>query len=343
MTKLFEEDFESADPNFTKWPSKIISGGEALTLTLTAAHGTNALAAACDGLQTSEWAYLEHALAAPGSELWARVYALFDKLPTRSGTEIPLMTRASWKSGMALAWVSITTNGFFELRWNDAIGEGYITTTVPVRLGTTWHCVEIHVRVSPIGAATGIVELYIDGALAASKLGIDNSKAHVTNENLGTGDGIKTRFNFLQNKIPLQSPTPPKIYLAGVLQGSGYTIDYTAGTVSFATAPATGVVITAAYEFALGNPALVEVGERRWMEPILTPAKTHTILIDDVVVADAGPIGPVTAPNVTLVVNSNPELNVHVYVDGVLAGTTPLTLQVPSGTHTVRVDSEITT
>lgn len=43
-----------------------------------------------------------------------------------------------------------------------------------------------------------------------------------------------------------------------------------------------------------------------------------------------------------LTVNSSPELNVPVYVDGSFVGNTPITIEVPAGTHTVRVESEVT-
>lgn len=62
--------------------------------------------------------------------------------------------------------------------------------------------------------------------------------------------------------------------------------------------------------------------------------------IDDCAIADAY-IGPGTIlPKLT--VNSSPELNVPVYVDDQFIGNTPLIVELPSGTHAVRVEQEIT-
>jgi len=61
---------------------------------------------------------------------------------------------------------------------------------------------------------------------------------------------------------------------------------------------------------------------------------------DSYVVAD-GYIGPESG-NPWVTVNSSPELNVPVYVDGQFIGNTPIAVSIPSGTHTVRVESEVT-
>jgi len=66
----------------------------------------------------------------------------------------------------------------------------------------------------------------------------------------------------------------------------------------------------------------------------------ESVYIDSIAVSNAK-IGPESAPppptqpgSVTF--NSVPEINTAIYVDDVLAGTTPCTLQLTSGTHTVR-------
>jgi len=77
---------------------------------------------------------------------------------------------------------------------------------------------------------------------------------------LGLGDGETTVFQFVRLLGGIfvepryeiqQAPIAPKIYLDGVLQaGSAYTIAYlAAGTITFATAPGAGVVITADFYF----------------------------------------------------------------------------------------------
>lgn len=61
---------------------------------------------------------------------------------------------------------------------------------------------------------------------------------------------------------------------------------------------------------------------------------------DDCKIADAYiGTGP-TLPKLT--VNSNPELNVPVYIDDQFIGNTPIVAELPSGTHTVRVEEEVT-
>lgn len=61
---------------------------------------------------------------------------------------------------------------------------------------------------------------------------------------------------------------------------------------------------------------------------------------DDVIIASEYPGGGVVQPKITI--QSNPELNVPVYVDDVFMGNTPIQVQVPSGQHTVRVEPEVT-
>lgn len=62
-----------------------------------------------------------------------------------------------------------------------------------------------------------------------------------------------------------------------------------------------------------------------------------TVYWDCVAVADTY-IGP---EKLWLTVQSNPELNVRVYVDGVLVGNTPIQVGMSEGTHTVRVEEEV--
>lgn len=66
-------------------------------------------------------------------------------------------------------------------------------------------------------------------------------------------------------------------------------------------------------------------------------------IMDDVVIGQEY-VGPTTLPptNPTLTVNSSPEINTPVYVDGVFVGTTPVSVQIASGTHIVHVESEVT-
>jgi uncharacterized protein (TIGR02217 family) len=76
---------------------------------------------------------------------------------------------------------------------------------------------------------------------------------------IGTGDGNKTQFQLVKNYTiaaysairPILKPVggTVKIYLNGVKQASGWSIDITTGVVTFAAAPGAGVALTADFEF----------------------------------------------------------------------------------------------
>ena len=71
-------------------------------------------------------------------------------------------------------------------------------------------------------------------------------------------------------------------------------------------------------------------------------AYTAEVYMDEVVAADSY-IGPISGPVLPkLTINSSPELNVPVYIDNNFVGNTPLIAEVSSGTHTVRVEQEVT-
>lgn len=57
-----------------------------------------------------------------------------------------------------------------------------------------------------------------------------------------------------------QSP-PAVIYLDGVEQGSGYTVDFDDGTVTFDTAPSPGVEVSADYTYLAPGPVVDAIGE----------------------------------------------------------------------------------
>jgi len=63
---------------------------------------------------------------------------------------------------------------------------------------------------------------------------------------------------------------------------------------------------------------------------------------DDFVASDQY-IGPATPPETgaSLTVNANPEANVDVYVDDILVGKTPVTVELTAGTHTVRTEQVV--
>lgn len=86
-----------------------------------------------------------------------------------------------------------------------------------------------------------------------------------TAQNLGTGTGAQTGFQLrkayantdaltaatsqLYREIKKPVPGTVKVYLNGVLQSTGFSINVTTGLISFSVAPANGVVVTADFEF----------------------------------------------------------------------------------------------
>lgn len=76
---------------------------------------------------------------------------------------------------------------------------------------------------------------------------------------LGNGNGVITTFqlaklytsgsNTYSREIKKPVTGTIKIYLNGVLQGAGYTVDLTNGIVTFSSAPGAGVVVSADFDF----------------------------------------------------------------------------------------------
>ena len=82
------------------------------------------------------------------------------------------------------------------------------------------------------------------------------SLSPVSAQMLGTGDGTTTTFAFTVTMggaaiAPANIATPPNVYIDGVLQSGGYTInaDALAATVTFATAPPAGTAVTADFHW----------------------------------------------------------------------------------------------
>ena len=81
----------------------------------------------------------------------------------------------------------------------------------------------------------------------------------VTGQTLGTGDGTTKIFQLIKTYISgstseTRTITKPvagtvNVYLNGVLQISGYTLDTTTGKIMFTSAPGVGVTISADFQF----------------------------------------------------------------------------------------------
>lgn len=102
-------------------------------------------------------------------------------------------------------------------------------------------------------------------------------------QNLGSGTGALTTFQLVKKYTsgtttitrPISKPVNNgslKIYLNAVLQGSGYSVNYTTGIVTFTVAPGAGVVVTADFEFDVPvrfdtdhlDPSIDDFGSRSW-------------------------------------------------------------------------------
>lgn len=79
-----------------------------------------------------------------------------------------------------------------------------------------------------------------------------------SNQNIGTGNAVKTQFQLIKkydsSVVVTRNIAKPvsgtvKIYKNAVLQTTGYSIDCTNGIVTFTSAPSIGVAVTADFEF----------------------------------------------------------------------------------------------
>jgi uncharacterized protein (TIGR02217 family) len=80
-----------------------------------------------------------------------------------------------------------------------------------------------------------------------------------TGQAIGTGDGTNKIFQLSRTyssggNTDVRTITKPvagtvKVYLAGVLQASGWSVNTTTGIITFTTAPGNGVAVSADYEF----------------------------------------------------------------------------------------------
>jgi uncharacterized protein (TIGR02217 family) len=78
-------------------------------------------------------------------------------------------------------------------------------------------------------------------------------------QQIGVGNAALTQFQLVKTYVSgteivtrqIKKPVSGtvKVYKNAVLQTSGYSVDYEVGKVTFTTAPAVGVVVTADFEF----------------------------------------------------------------------------------------------
>ena len=93
-----------------------------------------------------------------------------------------------------------------------------------------------------------------DYSSAAPEVAITNA-----DQVIGVGDGVETDFQLVKRYAyageaydhPVHAPVANSVMIAidGVNQGSGWSADNASGLISFSSAPASGAVITAGYEY----------------------------------------------------------------------------------------------
>jgi len=81
----------------------------------------------------------------------------------------------------------------------------------------------------------------------------DPSDCSVAGQQLGVGDGVTTKFQLVRTLGGFVEPMKningaPVVYLAGVVQGSGWSVD-SGGIITFIAAPGSGVAITSDFSY----------------------------------------------------------------------------------------------
>jgi len=110
-----------------------------------------------------------------------------------------------------------------------------------------------------------------------------------TDQVIGTGDGVTTAFQLKKTYVVgvlsqvrlIKKPVSGSalIGLAGVLQGAGYTVDYTTGVVTFAVAPGAAVSVTAGFEFDV--PVRFDADDLAYDWESYSALNTSVMLVED--------------------------------------------------------------
>jgi len=102
-------------------------------------------------------------------------------------------------------------------------------------------------------------------------------------QNIGTGNGVQTQFQLVKKYTSgavaeVRTITKPvnnstfKVYLNGVLQSSGFSLDYATGIATFSAAVGNTVIVTTDFEFDVPvrfdtdylDPSIDDFGTRSW-------------------------------------------------------------------------------
>lgn len=167
-------------------------------------------------------------------------------MPTFHEVQFPPKIAYGASGGPQFNTSIVTTQGGFEQRnvnWQKARGRWDVSTGIKMK--TDMDAVIAFFR-ARFGKAYGFRFK-------------DWSDYQAVGQVIGTGNGVLTAFQLVKlytsgsNSYSREIKKPVsgtvKIYLNGVLQGSGYSVDLTTGIVTFSSAPGNTVVVSADFDF----------------------------------------------------------------------------------------------
>ena len=167
-------------------------------------------------------------------------------MPTFHEVQFPPKIAYGASGGPQFNTSIVTTQGGFEQRnvnWQKARGRWDVSTGIKIK--TDMDAVIAFFR-ARFGKAYGFRFK-------------DWSDYQAVGQVIGTGNGVLTAFQLVKlytsgsNSYSREIKKPVsgtvKIYLNGVLQGSGYSVDLTTGIVTFSSAPGNTVVVSADFDF----------------------------------------------------------------------------------------------
>lgn len=110
---------------------------------------------------------------------------------------------------------------------------------------TIWMCDDIKIRITTNAEYQSFLSFFNSSRATPFQI-YDPTFSNVYLEAVGIGNGSTTVFE-LDNQYVTSGTV--SVYLNNVLQNSGYSVNYTTGTITFTSAVTNGVAITCSYRF----------------------------------------------------------------------------------------------
>jgi uncharacterized protein (TIGR02217 family) len=166
-------------------------------------------------------------------------------------------------------------NGFHDIRFPTDISAGAVggpafsTDVARQESGSEWRHIRRHAARVVYNVSYGVrndAQMQELIAFFRARKGMaygfrfqDPNDHHATDAALGTGDGVQTAFELKKTYASggateerlIAKPVAGTValYLNGVLQSSGFSVDHMTGVVTFAVPPANGVAVSADFSF----------------------------------------------------------------------------------------------